>query len=287
MSRNKHAGHAAPVWASQNFLTCRATIQRLLCRTTLDKDDHVIEIGPGKGHTTGMLARLCRRVTAIEIDAKLYGGLVDQFSGIANVRLYHADFLDWKLPASGAYKVFANIPFSHTTAIVRKLTECDNPPREAWLTMEKGAAKRFTGSPRETLRSLMIKPGFEIEIVYYFLREDFHPKPGVNVVLLHLKKNRCRISSRPCGAITKGFSQALSAHIRTPCGACLRKSRLPGRSGKRIRASRRPAKSSIPSGFVFSDATGKERGVEDSPVRRKSVKRFSSRDEKYAADTVA
>lgn len=188
MSRNKHAGHAAPVWASQNFLTCRATIQRLLCRTTLDKDDHVIEIGPGKGHTTGMLARLCRRVTAIEIDAKLYGGLVDQFSGIANVRLYHADFLDWKLPASGAYKVFANIPFSHTTAIVRKLTECDNPPREAWLTMEKGATKRFTGSPRETLRSLMIKPGFEIEIVYYFLREDFHPKPGVNVVLLHLKK---------------------------------------------------------------------------------------------------
>lgn len=190
MSRNQSDGAAAPVWASQNFLTNRATIKRLLSRTTLGENDHVIEIGPGKGHTTGMLARLCRKVSAVEIDARLYGTLLDKFGGAGNVKLYRGDFLDWKLPSSGAYKVFANIPFSRTTAIVRKLTECGNPPREAWLTMEKGAAKRFLGSPRESLRSLMLKPGFEMEIAYHFLREDFHPKPGVDVVLLHLKKKR-------------------------------------------------------------------------------------------------
>ncbi|MGI6646945.1 MAG: rRNA adenine N-6-methyltransferase family protein [Limnochordia bacterium] len=27
-----------------------------------------------------------------------------------------------------------------------------------------------------------------MDIAYYFSREDFHPKPGVDVVLLHLKK---------------------------------------------------------------------------------------------------
>lgn len=188
MSRNRFNGNAAPLWASQNFLTGRATIERLLCRAAIDRFDHVIEIGPGKGHLTGLLARRCGRLCAVELDAKLYDALRQKFAGVENLRLYHADFLQWRLPGSGDYKVFANIPFSCTTAIVRKLTECKNPPREAWLTMEKGAAKRFLGSPRESLRSLMLKPMFELELAWHFRREDFHPMPGVDVVMLHLKK---------------------------------------------------------------------------------------------------
>lgn len=54
--------------------------------------------------------------------------------------------------------------------------------------MEKGAAKRFMGKSSESLRSLLIKPRFSLGIAYYFNREDFHPKPRVDVVLLHLKK---------------------------------------------------------------------------------------------------
>ncbi|HHY25805.1 MAG TPA: 23S ribosomal RNA methyltransferase Erm [Desulfitobacterium dehalogenans] len=188
MSKNRSQGQTLPLWVSQNYLTRYKTIKSLLSRTTIGANDHVIEIGPGKGHITGLLVESCRKVTAIEIDEKLYDRLHQKFNDSANLHLYHQDFLKWRLPASGDYKVFANIPFCHTTAILRKLTESRNPPAEAWLTMEKGAAMRFMGKPHETLRSLMIKPVFDLKIVYYFLREDFHPKPGVDVVLLHLKK---------------------------------------------------------------------------------------------------
>ena len=188
MSNNKNAAQKLPVWVSQNYLTCNKTIKGLLHLTNISASDHVIEIGPGKGHITRLLHQTCRKVIAVEIDEKLYGRLLEKFSGTENLELYHQDFLQWKLPASGSYKVFANIPFCHTTNILRKLTESKNPPVEAWLTMEKGAAKRFMGKPRETLRSLMIKPLFDIEIVYHFRREDFHPKPSVDAVLLHLKK---------------------------------------------------------------------------------------------------
>ncbi len=188
MSPNRNHGQKLPFWVSQNFLTSRRTLKRLIDKTSLSANDHVIEIGPGKGHTTGLLLETCGKVTAVEIDKRLYDGLLQRFGGAANLKLYHQNFLEWRLPASGAYKVFANIPFCHTTAILRKLTENKNPPDEAWLTIEKGAAKRFMGKPHETLRSLMIKPFFEAEIVYHFLREDFHPMPGVDVVLLHLKK---------------------------------------------------------------------------------------------------
>lgn len=188
MSKNRFKGQKPPVWVSQNFLTSYKTIKRLLLKTNITINDHIIEIGPGKGHTTGLLLQSCRKVTAVEIDEKLYGRLLEKFSGAKNLNLFHRDFLPWRLPACGSYKVFANIPFCHTTNILRKLTESKNPPIEAWLTMEKRAAKRFMGKPHETLRSLMIKPKFDLDIVYHFRREDFHPKPGVDVVLVHLKK---------------------------------------------------------------------------------------------------
>jgi 23S rRNA (adenine-N6)-dimethyltransferase len=118
----------------------------------------------------------------------LFDKLLAKFSGAENLRLYHQDFLRWRLPVSGDYKIFANIPFCHTSAILRKLTGSKNPPSEAWLTMEKGAAKRFMGRPHETQKSLLLKPLFDLNIVYHFRQEDFHPRPSVDIVLIHLKK---------------------------------------------------------------------------------------------------
>lgn len=165
-------------------------LNRIIRKTTLNRHDHVIEIGPGKGHITNILVKKCRAVSAIEIDGRLYNNLTTKFKDTRNIRLYHQDFLKWPLPKSGDYKVFSNIPFCFTTAIIRKLTESKNSPTETWLTMEKGAAKRFMGKPSESLRSLLLKPLFDMEIIYYFQREDFHPKPGVDVVLFHLKKKK-------------------------------------------------------------------------------------------------
>ncbi|NLB78053.1 MAG: 23S ribosomal RNA methyltransferase Erm [Clostridiaceae bacterium] len=188
MSKNRKQGQKQPIGFSQNYLTSYKTIKRLLHKTSIAARDHVIEIGPGKGHITGQLLQSCHKVTAVELDEKLYGNLLEKFRAVENLNLYHQDFMHWQLPIAESYKVFANIPFCHTTDILRKLTESKNQPSEAWLTMEKGAAKRFMGKPHETMRSLMIKPVFDLKIIYYFEREDFHPKPGVDVVLLHLKK---------------------------------------------------------------------------------------------------
>jgi 23S rRNA (adenine-N6)-dimethyltransferase len=188
MSRNGNLGTNPPTWVSQNFLTSTKTIQRLIKSTSINNNDYVIEIGPGKGHITNILLKQCKRMTAIEIDKKLYTNLKEKFINTENLCLKHQDFLKWNLPAHDAYKVFSNIPFSITTDILRKLTESKNPPEEAWLVTEKGAAKRFIGKPHETLRSLLLKPMFDVNIAYYFCREDFHPIPSVDVVLLHLKK---------------------------------------------------------------------------------------------------
>ncbi len=188
MSRYVKSGQAPPISVSQNLLTSSKTIRWLVGRTNLCRDDHVVEIGPGKGHITEVLAETCGRVTAVEIDAAMCSRTAKRAAGFGNVDLVNQDFLTWRLPSHGSYKVFSNIPFCITTHIVRKIGESANPPDETWLVMEEAAARRFAGIVRESLRSLLLKPYFAVEIVCQLRRDDFHPRPSVDVVLFHMRK---------------------------------------------------------------------------------------------------
>lgn len=127
------------------------------------------------------------KVIVTEIDRTLFKILSEKFENQKRLSLSNTDFLKTRLPQND-YKVFSNIPFSITTDIIRKLTQSENPPSDAWLVMEKGAAKRFCGKPAENLNSLLLKPFFDLKTVYHFKREDFHPKPGVDVVLLYIQR---------------------------------------------------------------------------------------------------
>lgn len=170
---------------SQNFITSRRLLERIVRKSTITKDDVVLEIGTGKGHLTEMLCRKAKYVISVEIDAGLYERAKERLSNRSNVTVLCRDFMTWPLPNRRNYKVFANIPFCITTKIVQKLTEDVHPPSEIWLVMEQGAAKRFLGVPRETKYSISLKRRWKLDIVYYFSREDFHPKPSVDSVLLH------------------------------------------------------------------------------------------------------
>ena len=83
---------------SQNFITSKNTIYKLIKKTNISKNDFVIEIGPGKGHITEALCEKSYWVTAIELDRSLYGNLINKFKSKNNVTLINKDFLNWKLP---------------------------------------------------------------------------------------------------------------------------------------------------------------------------------------------
>lgn len=186
MSKNNRKGQTLPLSVSQNFLTSTTTIRRMLRKTSISRQDHVIEIGPGKGHITRELMKISRQVSAYELDHSLFSRLQTTIGQAENLRLHSMDFLKAHLPSCEPYKIFANIPFSITTDIVRKLAETANPPTDAWLIMEKGAAKRFIGQPTDNRMSLLLKPIYEMKIIDHLSPYDFHPAPSVNAVLLHM-----------------------------------------------------------------------------------------------------
>ncbi len=173
---------------SQNFLTDSKLIHRIVRLADIQGNDTVIEIGTGKGHLTEELCKRAGRVYSVEIDTKLMETAKNRLRKYSNLELTAGDFLKYRLPVKDAYKVFANIPYFITTQIVDKLTKGDSLPTDIYLVMEKGAAKRFMGLPKETKKSLELKVRWEMKIVYHFRREDFHPKPSVDSVLIHFSR---------------------------------------------------------------------------------------------------
>ena len=59
---------------------------------------------------------------------------------------------------------------------------------DACLAMQREAAEALLGVPRESLRSLLLKPWFDVEVAHRFRRSDFVPVPRVDVVMLRLRK---------------------------------------------------------------------------------------------------
>ena len=171
---------------SQNFLTSKKTINRIIGLSSIDKSDFVYEIGAGKGHITYELAKRCKSVKAIEIDKTLHAKAQERSLHQNNVHIVHGDFLRSHLPAH-EYKIFSNIPFCITAKIIDKILSASTMPSEAWLVMQKGAAKRFCGLPYENKSSLILKPFYDASIVYHFQNSDFHPSPKTKCVLVHFK----------------------------------------------------------------------------------------------------
>lgn len=221
---------------SQNFITDRKLIHRITHLSNIGKKDTVIEIGTGKGHLTEALCQMGGSVCSVELDQRLYESAKARLSQFANLKLIQGDFLKYPLPAKGNYKVFANIPYFITTQIMEKLTDHPNPATDIWLVMEKGAAKRFTGVSKDTEKSLLLKVNWEMKIIYHFRREDFHPMPSVDSVLVHFSRRAVPDLTRSeCASFKKfialsreyGFGRKKSLLTKKQVATALRQAGLP------------------------------------------------------------
>lgn len=172
---------------SQNFTLDPQLIDRLIVQSGITSNDLVVDIGAGHGEITRVLANHCCAIVAIEKDQKLYNQLRLDFASQSNVTILNLDVLDYQFPTS-PYKVFSNIPFNLTSDIVRHLSSQPNLATDIFLFAQKEAANQFCGLPKESLKSLLLKPVYLPSVTYRFRRTDFRPVPRVDVVLLRFEK---------------------------------------------------------------------------------------------------
>ena len=78
---------------AQNFLRDPRLVSSIVRRSSISPDDVVVEIGPGEGILTKELAKIAKKVIAVERDYVLSASLKRTFSNSNNVEIHNADFL--------------------------------------------------------------------------------------------------------------------------------------------------------------------------------------------------
>lgn len=171
---------------TQNFLYSNKLVRKIIALSNLNKNDTVFEIGCGMGIITKQLSSVCKNVIGIELDHNLCKNLKSQFISNPNVKIIESDFLNVKLPIQYSYKVFSNIPFNITTKIIQKLTNINDCPIDSYLIVQKEVAWKLIGKYGTNKQLLLLKPFFDLKIIYEFKKFDFKPVPSVDIVLLHI-----------------------------------------------------------------------------------------------------
>ena len=165
---------------SQNFIKDPFVVKELLSASSINSNDLVVEIGPGRGIITKELIRKAKEVVAIEKDLDLYQGLIEKFKDIKNLKILNKDFLNWNLP-NQSYKVFSNIPFNITAEIIDKFLKSKNKPTEIYFILQTEAAQKYQGGEIETQSSILSKIFYDVEILGEIDRTAFTPKPQINI----------------------------------------------------------------------------------------------------------
>jgi 16S rRNA (adenine1518-N6/adenine1519-N6)-dimethyltransferase len=137
----------------QHFLSDIRYCTRIADALELRADDLVIEVGPGHGAMTGLLASRARGVVAVEIDPKLVDELRQKFHQTPHVEIIHDDVLLTDLGeiclrhnCDRCY-VFGNLPYYITSPIIHHVLEFAAQVRAMGLLVQREVADRLIAKP--------------------------------------------------------------------------------------------------------------------------------------------
>jgi len=132
----------------QHFLTDRRILGRIADALKLQGDETVVEIGPGRGALTDILAERAGRLIAVEVDRALAAMLRERYARRSNVLIAEADVLEVSLGelAAGPYVLVGNVPYYITTPILFHALQPPRAERSVYL-VQREVAERLTTAP--------------------------------------------------------------------------------------------------------------------------------------------
>ncbi len=180
----------------QNFLVDPNILRKIVEAADIDSTSYVVEIGPGLGSLTELLAQTAKKVRAYEIDKDMVEVLNDRLSEYDNLDVIEGDILKQDIDIDEPITVVANLPYYITTPILFKLLESNLKIKKIVVMMQKEVAQRLEGvvnTKDYNALSVAIQYRTTPKIAFAVSREVFIPKPNVDssvIVLDVLEKPR-------------------------------------------------------------------------------------------------
>ncbi|PYO48400.1 MAG: ribosomal RNA small subunit methyltransferase A [Gemmatimonadetes bacterium] len=174
----------------QHFLSDNKILSAIVDALAPTASDTVVEVGPGRGSLTDILAERSGKVIAVEIDRALAGLLRDKYRDRPNVEIVEGDFLetDVRSLVGGDYLLIGNVPYYITTPIVFKALETPMPRRSVFLVQREVADRMSAKAGDEEYGALTVNIAVvaKVEQVMTVPATAFRPPPKVESAVVRI-----------------------------------------------------------------------------------------------------
>jgi 16S rRNA (adenine1518-N6/adenine1519-N6)-dimethyltransferase len=188
----------------QNFLVDGAAAARIVAAFDPHPSDRVLEVGPGRGALTALLAGRVEGLLAVEVDAELAAALRAQLPAggeagrAGTVTVLQADILRADpaalletMGATGSRlgRVIANLPYNIATAVILRLLQVRERLHDMVVMVQREVAARILSPPgRRTYGGLSIlcQTYARCDSLLRLGPRSFRPRPKVESELIQL-----------------------------------------------------------------------------------------------------
>ncbi len=175
----------------QNFLIEEKYFNIAVEAAKISPSDVVLEVGPGLGFLTEKLAKVSKKVVAVELDKRLAELLQTRFitEKISNVEVLNEDVLSLRddFLAGSDYKIVANLPYNISSIFLRKFLSAQHRPQSLVLMLQKEVVERIVAVPPQmSLLALSVQFYAHAEIVSQVPADAFWPQPEVDSALIKI-----------------------------------------------------------------------------------------------------
>ncbi|MDP8922093.1 MAG: 16S rRNA (adenine(1518)-N(6)/adenine(1519)-N(6))-dimethyltransferase RsmA [Chloroflexota bacterium] len=172
---------------SQSFLVDRRIPEQIVRAAAVGPDDEVLEIGPGLGIMTRVLARKAARVVAVELDRDLARALPRLVPD--NVEIVQGDALEFD-PADrfrGAYTLVANLPYAITSPFLFRYFDVRPAPRLIVVMIQREVAERVAARAGAlSYLAVAVQSVASVRLVRLVPPGAFYPRPKVESAVIRL-----------------------------------------------------------------------------------------------------
>lgn len=183
----------------QNFLVSDEVVEGIVESANINKEDIIIEIGPGLGVLTNLLLEKSDDVIAVELDNRMVEIISDRFKEKTNLTVIHEDILkvdlkellnNRKKSENSKVKVVANLPYYISTPIIMKLLEQNQIIDEIIVMVQKEVGERLTAKTGTRVAGAItyaVEFYSDATAIINVPKESFVPSPKVESVVIKLK----------------------------------------------------------------------------------------------------
>src|SRR5512135_2138452 len=205
----------------QHFLINQGVLRKIVAAIGPKPGDVIVEIGPGKGALTGVLAEKAGQVVAIEKDERLIPGLRERMP--PNVEVVHGDILrvDFReiseKAGTSALRLVGNIPYSISSVLLFRVLDDRAVLSDCAFLLQKEVAERITAGPGTKSYAplgILLQNEFEARVAFTVAPGSFSPPPKVQSAFLTLRRRSGPLHAIGVGEPFRAFLRAAFAERR-------------------------------------------------------------------------